>query len=861
MAEKPWLSDAPGDAGVAPALPAPAPGDAAAAAPDLAKPWLSDAPEGSGAALPPPPQPMAPQSGDGSVTRPTPGEDGFMSRTWHALKDMVTGESRTEFPAMPEVTGMPMDVPGQTVGGATRMAGAYMLGAGQDALADIALKAYPGSEVTQDKFGNKILNFQGKSYYLSKPGLSAADLGRAIGDVASYGGAAAAVGGIPYLAGRGVLSMIPRAIAQGAGAGAVSVGEQAATVPLGSEQGVSAGQAGETALGGALAEPVTVALGKTAGWLGSTIANAARDAWASIGGGGTLLTAGSRDLAGTAPGAANALTKTGKYVFDKAGLDPANYTLDQIRTMETAFSGGAAPNMTPEQTRAAIRGGQFGIKLPVGAITQDPVQLALEDQIRNRLTLGRGNEMFRQLGEQQRQQTEAAASNIVTGMGGPGSVLNLAPGTVASEGEIGGQLANQLNARAAALRTATSNAYSQVPALASTGPNLPAGTPWFTSGASNSLLQGLQEVGNQRSLVEGMEPAMRARETIARLVTDTAQGGEGAVNQVLGMIDRPYSQPVLGQMQGAQLQTKPFNLRDLDTATKELNAQYQTAQASGNQATIGYVRHVRATLENAIDNATANGLMTGDPNQLTLLRQARAAARTEGEFLRPDSEVAHNFMDKITSGDLSGQEVVNLLYGAGEIGSKSGVNALLNHIQTTAGIGSPEWNALREAAARRILFGSQEWSAQMSPAGIANQIAKRINEAVNGNGQAITQRLMSPAEIGQLNDFRNTMLDLGKTVKQNVSGTAYVGKQIADFANRFNMISKHFGDQALAEMQARRAVSGVVPRQVTRSASELPASYLRRQVLPAAGAVAGQQGQVLPGISAAVTPVTGLLGM
>jgi hypothetical protein len=198
--------------------------------------------------------------------------------------------------------------------------------------------------------------------------------------------------------------------------------------------------------------------------------------------------------------------------------------------------------------------------------------------------------------------------------------------------------------------------------------------------------------------------------------------------------------------------------------------------------------------------------------------------------------VAKRFMQQITDGAPSGQEVVNALYGAGQLGSKSGTTQILDHLQSQFAPGSAEWGTVQQAAVRRMLFGGTEKTAEMSP----NNIANRITEAVSGNGQEITKRLLDQPTIDALTEFRDTMRTLQQSAKQNPSGTAYsIGSGLQALAARIPVIGAPFRAEAQAVRAAQSAVAPNLPRQLVPRPTDLPLGALR-SLAPAAGAMAGQ---------------------
>lgn len=168
---------------------------------------------------------------------------GMIERGWNTVKDAFTGDSRREFD-LPELGTSGPSVPALSKEG-LRMMGAYATTADPKGIADIATKTLPGASQKADKFGNPIVTFEGKDYYVNRPGLSGADVFKFAADLPQYAPATAA--------GLAVPGRVLGAVASGAGYGATSLAQDKASQALGSEQPADMGNAAAAAVGGAVA--------------------------------------------------------------------------------------------------------------------------------------------------------------------------------------------------------------------------------------------------------------------------------------------------------------------------------------------------------------------------------------------------------------------------------------------------------------------------------------------------------------------------------------------------------------------------------------------------------------------------------
>ena len=791
----------------------------------------------------PPPAP-GPQDSDGIFTAPlrwAADAGGILSTSFHALKDAATGAGKVEFPDQPELSEMPSDQSGVGLGAGLRIAGAYLAGSTPAQIGDVATKALPGSSTTDasgaplvDKFGNPMISYNGQTYYLKKPGfLSAGNVAGMAGTVAPAVLAASGVGALPLVAGEGVIPLAVRAVAQGGGQAAVSAARDLAAGALGSDQGVSGTRAGEAAVGGAVAEPVVAGLGALKGLLGGA-GTAVAGAWRDMfGGGGSLLT----DAAKTAPAATavtpGMLTKTGQMVFDKAGVPPGSFTTDQLKAAEPILAKGGAQAIAsaPEATAATtsrnlLQSASTGIPMTTGQLTGDPMQLALEDRLRQ--AASPATSTMRDFATDQQAATKDAATALIPGA---------RPGVAApDEAELGQALDAQMQARLDALKQNTSAAYSKLPYLTKGGMAANGPSATFDPSVSSDLMDQVKDV-SQRYLSSVTPAGNEAQATIRDLISRPAPtpGPGGTVAGVTYTPPGGVPPPIGGAPAQPAMVAQPFNVGAADTALRRLDQLYAGASTNGDRAAVAALR---GKLSDWIDQAALGGAVSGDPQVIADWQAARAARQQQGEFMAQNSPAANRFMNMVTQGDPSGQEVINGLYGAGQLGSKTGTTQVLDHLQSQFPAGSPEWTTLQQAGVRRMLFGGTEKTAEMSP----NNIANRIDEAVNGNGKEITTRLFDQPTIDALTNFRDTMRTLQQSAKQNPSGTAYsIGTALQSLAARIPIVGAPFRAEAQAVRQARAAVAPSLPRQLVARPTDLPLSMVRR-LAPAAGAVTAQTG-------------------
>jgi len=220
----------------------------------------------------------------------------------------------------------------------------YLASSDPQQMADIATNTLPGAETRKDDQGNLIVQYDGKEYYVNRPGASASDAMQITGEVLSYLPAARAASLAKSLTGRLVTAF--------GGEAATSVARDTASGALGSEQGVNLGRAMMAGIGGAG---------------GEAIAPLAARALPRI-----LRNPKFVDKQGN-------LTKAGKRAARTAGFDPEQ--MDKMLRQEFDRVARDTPTGTPEEMAAYGRmaqGRRFGIDLTPGQAYRDSNLLARE---------------------------------------------------------------------------------------------------------------------------------------------------------------------------------------------------------------------------------------------------------------------------------------------------------------------------------------------------------------------------------------------------------------------------------------------------------------------------------------------------
>ncbi len=242
------------------------------------------------------------------------------------VKDFVTGESKIQYPDVPNIDALQAHVPWGAVAG-------LMFATDNQQKLDILTKALPQAEFSQDKFGNPMMDVDGQTVYVNKPGLRPYDVAQGVGQAASFIGVnrllAPVVGAIPGAASVGkALDSFPKIRAAIAGA-TTSAGMDLAANAAGAEKVIDAPRAGVNAAVGAGAEMLSPLAGRAYRSLSSVFQSRPF-----------------MDAAGN-------LTQEAAEVLTKAGVDPASVSDEFAATFAMMARDAANPEDAARFAQAA----------------------------------------------------------------------------------------------------------------------------------------------------------------------------------------------------------------------------------------------------------------------------------------------------------------------------------------------------------------------------------------------------------------------------------------------------------------------------------------------------------------------------
>lgn len=649
-----------------------------------------------------------------------------------SLGDYIQGDKRTQYPDTPNLFESTDGQKMNTAKALPLLVG-YALNARPDQLQHLAQQAMPGSEIFTDDKGNPMIRHEGRTYYVSKPGLRMQDLISTFGEGAVQAAAAFAATrfGLP----RNMAS--PGAIRAGILAGAQGVSQGLAKL--------GTGEAVRQMGGGTGSDPVELALATLGGAGGSVVESTVRGVAARLRGQGALLfhgIAGVPDDTLLTPGN---LTETGRTLLGGI-VQPGQLTVGQARqiqrTLGQVVTEAGRQDGRPTVARA-VQSAREDIPMTAGQLTGSPDQLYTEKNLR----IGAGRQVMDAMDAAQREALTRAAGNRLPDSGSPHATTPPNPWAPSSTTprpagaappsrlELGDALERGLRQRGDALAAGEAHAWS---------------------GLERATPAGERTVPNGLLFHEELATRFRARRAIDRL-EETPPLPQGRVQQAEALMDDALFRA------NAQGQSVPNEI--------DLGRFKQLRQTLGRMAADTTSPEERRTLQRmqrGLDDVTnqtvADGMISGDATRLTQLRDAQRASRQEFAFWEPNNPSVARFMAKLRAGDMPGEQVYRALFGAGRLNAGGPANQIIEHLERQFGQNSTMWADVQRAAVRSALFGDTDQA--FNP----QRMIAEIDKALEGPGAGILRRLgISPDNLREL---QRTAETLNQSASRNKSGTS-----------------------------------------------------------------------------------------
>lgn len=595
-----------------------------------------------------------------------------------------------------------------------------------NAQADILNKSIPGSTVEPTEAGPVLVLPNGERRAINERGLSQRD-------IIDFGATLAKF--IP--AGRlasGVTGTTARVAVGGAASGATSVAEDLAAGAVGSEQGVSGSKAAVSVAGGAAGEvlaPLLRAVGSTSfGKATGKFASEVVD----------RLTSQGLVIEGT-------LTPSGVAFIRSLGLNPSQISKRLGLSLEQFADG----SVDPKFARAAAESEAFNVPLTKGEATGDFAQKAMEESVRRSDRTTEAGNILRQAESDQQAALIGLDENTGAGLvqselSGGNRILDAPGGRSARAtiddriGQAGDALVESGARKAEQLQAGARAAYNEAAERGA------AFTPESAKDGLNRVIRRLKSEDPDMDLgVHAVTP--QSAKTVNRL------------NEIVKSIEK--AERFIGARKGGKL--KAIDLRFIEMQRRKLNRAWGAAKSDDKRIIRGAIDELDAWMDGAVDSA----LVSGDESAIEALKRGRSMwSQLQSQFRGKDS--TGKLLGRLADRDVTATELVNGVFGAGQIGGKQGTVKALETLKGIFGEESSEWMMVREAAWLRVLSRS----VKRDRFGV-DSFLSAYDEAFSGKGRDVMKLLYSANEIKLMDEFRTLVARIEKQPGvANPSGTS-----------------------------------------------------------------------------------------
>lgn len=222
------------------------------------------------------------------------------------------------------------------------------------------------------------------------------------------------------------------------------------------------------------------------------------------------------------------------------------------------------------------------------------------------------------------------------------------------------------------------------------------------------------------------------------------------------------------------------------------------------------LQQMRSGLDDWIEEAGINALASGDEAVIESFKNARQLRAQFGRLFEKggSDDLAGRIVEDIVNKDMSAEQVVNTVFGAGDIGATKASLATTKRLKEILGPDSPEWQAMRDAAMFKVLRKGFGVSGQDYAPGA---LKTALDKALDGPGKEVMQELYTPEELLRMREFRAVVQRIIPPKDAvNPSGTAdALQRALFDFAN--NVPGVGLANRLGAQMRAGAATRGVSP--------------------------------------------------
>jgi hypothetical protein len=535
---------------------------------------------------------------------------------------------------------------------------------GEEGLLDVLRTEDPNLVTSKDKFGNVVVNYLGKPYYLNKSGVSERDVSEFTRDALIT----APLSGAGSVITKG-MALLPRLGAQAVAGGTGSLGSDAVSAAAGSEQGVDlAGLIGGIIGGGA---------GELIGTAGSALIN-------------RIKSAPSRFV-----GPSGALTPEGEKIFAAAGFDPA----DISEKLGRAFAARARTTGPTPATAREVAANEFGVPLTRGQATQDFDQIAFEQAAKAGARGEMAGDIMRGRFGAQKEATDAAKAQIGD------QIAPLTP--TRNVQESAGVALEGVRAEARTLKDTVDAAYDVARAEMS-GAAVDRGAVTELPNIARAALREQGFVFDK----ELMPLTTRALEMLDNL---------GALKVTNEAFPKNIGPKNMDDVVGVAMDA-------IEMVRKNIGGKTGLLAKAGDDAERAGLKTVMKSFDEWLNSVSDAALISGRPEAVEAIKAARAEASKRFSLIGKRNELddAGPVIDRMIRSDVTEQEVANFLYGAGKVGESGRGYRVAKRIEEMVGRESDAWDAIRRGMWQRLTENA-EGKTQPGAQAVAQNIFEFVN--------------------------------------------------------------------------------------------------------------------------------------
>lgn len=488
------------------------------------------------------------------------------------------------------------------------------------------------------------------------------------------------------------------------------------------------------------------------------------------------------------------LTENGAKMARAAGLNPDDMNSKVSKEFARVTREGQIPDDVAKRLTATS---EFDLPATRGQITQDYQQMNLEDRMRRGLE---GDEAKRVVTDFDKGQTEKigeAQRFAQTQISGKKEAAT-------RPAEAAEPVAEALTKKRDAMGRQIDDAYESARVLDST---------------------------------EGIGPFIFGKDAQKEI---PAKFKEALSDSVVDEVLTPASFRGLKDVQELLAKPEGLNVGTVETARRRINKYINTSTNREDKANL---LKMKGALDSWTEGAIEKGLFSGDEKILRQLQQARALRADYGKlFEAPDSggKIVSAILDKAQTPE----EVVNYLFGASKLGSKSQTVSGVRKLGEVIGRDSDEWGSIKEIAWMKLSRDKQG-----NPLS-AQAFEKGWKEALNEN-KSLIDELFGTAEQGLIRRYADA-LNTTKRESTNAPQTAFALESalrytLRRFGQRESFTKGNVGSGAVMQFLARApinplgAASFARERRAVNAISPVDAPRRRAPIVPATGQAGANQ--------------------